>query len=68
MVNILFRMLCGWMIGTIVSLYIHELGHVMVGIANGWKLILLTVGPLKIYRNDVHEKVKPGLFTVKNFD
>ena len=35
MVSILFRMLCGWMIGTIVSLYIHELGHVMVGIANG---------------------------------
>ena len=36
MVSILFRMLCGWMIGTILSLYIHELGHVMVGIANGW--------------------------------
>ena len=60
MVSILFRMLCGWMIGTILSLYIHELGHVMVGIANGWKFILLTVGPLKIYRNDVHEKVKVG--------
>ena len=60
MVSILFRMLCGWMIGTILSLYIHELGHVMVGIANGWKLILLTVGPLKIYRNDVHDKVKVG--------
>lgn len=36
----------------LLSLVIHELGHILVGIANGWKFCLMVIGPLGLKRND----------------
>ena len=34
------------------SALVHELGHVLVGLANGWKLLILVIGPLGLKRKD----------------
>lgn len=57
MIVFLLKMLLFWLIGMVLSLYIHELGHVLVGIVNGWRFMLFTVGPLKIYRPTSEEKM-----------
>ncbi len=36
---------------------IHELGHIFVGLANGWKFWLLVIGPLGIKADD-NDKIK----------
>lgn len=36
--------------GYFIAAYIHELGHVIVGLLFGWKLYLIVVGPLGIKR------------------
>ena len=35
-----------------ISAIIHELGHVIVGLVNGWKLFLFVVGPIGIKRKN----------------
>jgi Peptidase family M50. len=42
----LIAILCYWISGIV-----HELGHVLTGLANGWKFHLLVVGPLGIKTN-----------------
>jgi hypothetical protein len=41
----------------LISGIIHELGHVIVGLANGWKFFLLVIGPLGI-KADENGKIK----------
>jgi len=41
----------------LISGIIHELGHVIVGLANGWKFFLLVIGPLGI-KADEKGKIK----------
>lgn len=41
----------------IISGIIHELGHIIVGLANGWKFFLLVIGPLGI-KTDEEGKLK----------
>ena len=36
----------------IISGFIHELGHVIVGLANGWKFYMLVIGPLGFRLNE----------------
>ena len=36
---------------------VHELGHIICGLTNGWKLMLLIIGPVKIYRNSPGSKI-----------
>lgn len=36
----------------LISGIIHELGHIIVGLANGWKFLLLVIGPLGIEADD----------------
>lgn len=49
---ILICILCYFIAGLI-----HELGHVVVGLVNGWKFYLLVIGPLGI-KADEDDKVK----------
>ena len=44
-----------------VSTAVHEWGHVISGLAQGWKLLLITTGPFKLYRNDLNDKVRFGI-------
>ena len=44
-----------------VSIAVHEWGHVISGLAQGWKLLLITTGPFKLYRNDINDKVRFGI-------
>ena len=57
------KMILFWIIGMILSLYIHELGHVTVGLFYHWKLFYFVVGPLKIYRDNMDESIKVGFET-----
>lgn len=43
------------------SAMIHELGHVICGLLNHWKMFLLVVGPVKLYRETLDAKVKIGI-------
>lgn len=43
------------------SSIIHELGHVVCGLLHKWKLALLSVGPLKLYRDEPDSKLRAGL-------
>lgn len=44
-----------------ISAFIHEMGHVFWGLMKGWKLFLLVVGPIKIYRETMDSKIKIGI-------
>ena len=43
------------------STTVHELGHVVCGLLHKWKLIMLVVGPFKLYLEDIHSGVRFGL-------
>jgi hypothetical protein len=45
-----------------ISAIIHELGHIVVGLVNGWKLFMFVVGPIGIKR----EECKLRLYFEKN--
>jgi hypothetical protein len=40
------------LLGYWISAVIHELGHVIVGLAHGWKLFMFVVGPIGIKRKE----------------
>jgi len=44
-----------------ISAFIHEMGHVFCGLMNGWKLFLLVVGPIKLYRETMDSNIKIGI-------
>lgn len=45
----------------LVSTMIHEMGHVVCGLLHHWKLYMLVVGPLKLYRETLDSKLKIGI-------
>jgi hypothetical protein len=47
----------------LVAGFVHEMGHVAVGLMSGWKFYLLVIGPLGIRRND-NDKI--SLYLEKN--
>ncbi len=49
------------LIAYFISTTVHELGHVICGLLHKWKLIMLVVGPFKLYREDINSKVRFGL-------
>ncbi|MCR4586254.1 MAG: hypothetical protein K5686_11085 [Lachnospiraceae bacterium] len=49
------------LIAYFLSTTVHELGHVICGLLHKWKLIMLVVGPFKLYREDIDSKIKFGL-------
>lgn len=63
MIGILIQVIIFWIIGMILSLYIHELGHVTVGVLHRWKLFCFVVGPFKLYRSNMDEPIRFGFET-----
>ena len=49
-----------WLAAYLVCGIVHEGGHVLAGLLQGWKFMLLVIGPFKWYR-DTDDKVKFGL-------
>lgn len=45
----------------LVSAMIHEMGHVLCGLLHHWKLYMLVVGPMKLYRETLDSKLKIGI-------
>ncbi|MBO4678898.1 MAG: hypothetical protein J5626_04445 [Lachnospiraceae bacterium] len=54
--------LFGWaFLSYFVSTLVHEWGHVIAGLMQGWKLIMITTGPFKLYRNDLSDRIRFGI-------
>lgn len=51
----------GALICYLVSTMIHEMGHVACGLLHHWKLYMLVVGPVKLYRETMDSKLKIGI-------
>lgn len=43
------------------SAVIHEMGHVLCGLLHHWKLFMLVIGPVKLYRESMDSKLKVGI-------
>ena len=59
-VMILLQILGYWILAYMASGIVHEGGHVVAGLMQGWKFLLMVVGPIKLYR-DENDKVKLGI-------
>lgn len=58
MLILIMKVIVYWIVGMIISVLIHEMGHLLAGMINGWKFYLLIIGPVKIYRENINEKIK----------
>ncbi|MBQ1372005.1 MAG: M50 family metallopeptidase [Oscillospiraceae bacterium] len=56
----LVKVLLYWIVGFVLALYLHEFGHLLVGLFHGWKFFMLTVGPVKLYREKLQDPIKLG--------
>lgn len=54
-------LLFGALVCYFVSTMIHELGHVVCGLLHHWKLYMLVVGPVKLYRENMDSKIRIGI-------
>lgn len=55
------EVLLSWLVAYLVAGIVHEGGHVVAGLVQGWKFMLLVVGPVKLYRDEKDDKVKFGI-------
>ena len=44
-----------------ISTVVHEFGHVLAGLMNGWKFLMMVIGPFKLYRDDPDGKILFGI-------
>ena len=51
-VMIVVALILGGMLGSFVCVALHELGHILFGLANGFRFNSVRIGWLKIYRRD----------------
>jgi len=54
-------LIIGFIICYFVAALVHELGHVVCGLLHRWKLYMLVVGPVKVYRETLDSKIKVGI-------
>lgn len=40
---------------------VHEGGHVVAGLIQRWKFLVIVIGPIKIYRDETTDKIRLGL-------
>ena len=59
--KLLGEVFISWVVAYFVCAFVHEGGHVVAGLLQGWKFYLLVVGPFKLYRDEKDDKVKFGL-------
>lgn len=57
----ILKVIGSWLAAYLVAGIVHEGGHVIAGLAQGWKFMLLVVGPMKLYRDEKDDKVKFGI-------
>lgn len=48
-------------VAMIASTIIHEGGHVIAGLVQGWKFMVMVIGPVEIYRDEKDDKIKIGI-------
>lgn len=60
LVKMISEVITFWVLSYFTSGIVHEGGHVIAGLAQGWKFELLVVGPFKLYRAE-DDRVKLGL-------
>lgn len=56
-----FQLIVSAIVCYLISTLIHELGHIIYGLLNHWKLFMLVVGPVKFYRKSIEAKIKIGI-------
>lgn len=61
LVRFLVLFFFSWIVAYFLSTLVHELGHVICGLVHGWKLFLLVVGPMKIYRKTPDSAISIGI-------
>ena len=61
LMKMLGEVFASWLVAYFVCGIVHEGGHVVAGLVQGWKFALLVVGPFKLYRDEKDDKVKFGL-------
>ncbi len=59
--KLLVQLFFSWIATYLLSTLVHELGHVICGLCHGWKLYLLVVGPMKIYRKTIDSPLNIGI-------
>ena len=50
-----------WLVAYLVCGIVHEGGHVVAGLVQGWKFVMLVIGPVKLYCDEKDDKVKVGI-------
>jgi hypothetical protein len=55
---LILKILAYGLIAYFISAIVHELGHVLMGIINGWKFYMLVIGPFELKRENPEDKVK----------
>jgi hypothetical protein len=55
---VLFQVFIYSIICYIISGFIHEFGHVVMGLLNGWKFYLLVIGPFEWKRDNPKDKIR----------
>lgn len=48
-------------VAMMLSTIVHEGGHVIAGLVQGWKFVIMVIGPMKIYRDEKDDKIKIGI-------
>lgn len=61
LVKMLAQVFGSWIVAYMICGGVHESGHVVAGLVQGWKFELLVIGPFKLYRDEKDGKVKFGL-------
>ena len=61
LLRLLGEVLVCWVLAYFACGFVHEGGHVVAGLIQGWKFEILVVGPLKLYRDEKDDKVKLGI-------
>jgi len=59
--KLLGEVLISWVVAYFLCTIVHEGGHVVAGLFQGWKFWLLVAGPFKLYRDEKDDKVKFGI-------
>ena len=58
---LVLKMIGFWFVSMILSTTVHECGHVVGGLLEGWKFFYLVVGPVRIYRENLQDKIRVGI-------
>jgi len=48
-------------VASLASTIVHEGGHVIAGLVQGWKFMVMVIGPVEIYRDEKDDKIKIGI-------